>query len=380
MAPYIVAFLVSGILFQIGGFEEAYRNNRRRAFLLYGIAFIPLCLLAGARDLSVGTDTGGYGIYLFNQGLAFKDCNSYMTALDSSSWDIAPLYAYVAYFVIRVFKSQFMYFALIEFAAIFPIFFVLRKLCTKQIGISMFAYLLMFYIPSLNMMRQSVALGLLVLAVYFCVNGNVLRSIIWSTAAILSHYSAIIVVPFCLIWVALVKKNELNELELRARSKQIVFIIVAVVIIVTLFFRPIAAMFSHLDGFGRLFLYASHGGSKLSTTSFAYTILLLLGSIVSLSALKGSRTIEARYFAFLISFSIPFFFLSGIDNTIARMMDFCTVFSIPLFAVLLNQSGCSTKTMGVLLIMSACIFRFIICFCLLGFEAAIPYSSALLGI
>lgn len=350
------------------------------ACLLYGLAFFPLCALAGVRDLNVGTDTGGYGIFLFDQGLASTSLSSYIQALDSSTWDVAPLYASAVYIIIKIFKSQVIYFAAIEFLAVFPVFFVCRKICPQRIGIPMLMYLLIFFVPSLNMMRQSISIGLTVLAVYYFLCGKRYKATALSLCAILTHYSAVIVVLFCTMWFVLVKRDQADGFVPRSWAQPIVLVIIVLALIVMLFFRQIAGAFSHLEGFGRLFLYASHGGSELSSSGLVYDILLIIGSLLTAFALRGSDVLEARFYAFLVSLSFIFFILSGIDNTISRMMDYCTVFSIPLTSIIFKRFDCWGVPASFLVLFSACLFRFFVCYGLQGFGSAIPYASSILGI
>lgn len=380
MIPYLASFILSSVLFQLGGLAEFKHRNMRGACLLYSLAFLPLCILAGARDLSVGTDTGGYGIFLFNQGLVSTDYTSYVEALDNSVWDIAPLYAFGSYIIIKVFQSQVFYFAAIAFFAVFPVFFVCRKICPQRVGISMLMHLLIFFIPSLNMMRQSVSIGLTVLAVYFFVHEKRYQAAALSLCAILTHYSALIVALFCLIWFAAVKRDQADGLVQRSWAQPILLVIVLLGLIGMLFFRQIAGAFSHLEGFGRLFLYASHDGSELSSSGLVYDLLLIVGSLSTAFYLRGSDVLEAKFYGFLVSLSFVFFYLSGIDNTISRMMDFCTVFCIPLSSIILKQFDCRSMPVSILVIIGACLFRFLICYVFQGFGAAVPYTSSLLGI
>lgn len=380
MAPYLIAFLFSSALFQFGGLAEFKHGNAKAAFLLYGFAFLPLCILAGARDLSVGTDTGGYGIFLFDQGMSSTSFGSYVEALDNSTWDVAPLYAFVTYLVVRIFQSQIIYFAAIELFVVFPVFIVCRKLCPQRIGISMLLYLLVFFIPSLNMMRQSASMGLAVLAVEAFVDGKKLKATLWLICAVSIHYSAIIAVLFCLMWFALVKRDKMGAVTQRPQARFVIFVLVVLVFAVMLFFQQIAEALGHLDGFGRLFLYATHSGSKLSSSGLVYDVLLIFGSLSIAFHLHGSGALRVRYYALLVSLSFAFFCLSGIDNTISRMMSFCTIFFIPLASILLNRFGYRNVPAGFLLLICACLFRFFVCYGLQGFGDAVPYTSTVLGI
>ena len=84
MIPYLVAFLVSSGLFELGKTAEGMRRGRFASSLVYILAMLPLCIVAGARDLGIGTDTGGYGAFMYTQGLFADSFSSYLEALDGS--------------------------------------------------------------------------------------------------------------------------------------------------------------------------------------------------------------------------------------------------------------------------------------------------------
>ncbi|WP_278853224.1 EpsG family protein [Gordonibacter pamelaeae] len=380
MIPYLVAFLVSSGLFELGKTAEGMRRGRFASSLVYILAMLPLCIVAGARDLGIGTDTGGYGAFMYTQGLFADSFSSYLEALDGSYWDIAPLYALFSYIVIKLLGTQFAYFFAVEVAIVLPVFLVARRMCARHLGLPMLLYMLVLFIPSLNLMRQSVAMGLVLLAVIGIMECKKTRAVIFLILGVLTHTSAVVGVAFCLLWHVFFRQKNGGGWGYRAWAQPLMLLSVLVVLAAVLFFRQIAGFFADLEGVGRLFAYAAHSGSEYSTSSAFFVAFLTTGSLVMLKGINSQSRLNAVFFCWLISLCIPFYVLSGLDNTIARMMEYCALFATPLACLCFSKPGQDRIPIGLWIVAGSSAFRFFVCFAWQGFSAAIPYTSALLGI
>ena len=384
MIPYLLTFALSSGLFELGSVFERTRNGRRVAGLLQALAVIALCVLAGARDVTIGTDTAGYGVFIFQQGVLSNSYDSFVTALDLSQWDVAPLFALGSYAVIKVFESQFIYFFVIELAMLVPVVLVARSVSRAHLGLTMLAYMLVFFIPGLNMMRQSIAMGFVMLGTLSLMGSYYVRAGVQLLVACLIHASAVVGFGFYLLWFLLFKKDG-NGLGLTYRKwfQPIALLVVLYITIGTIFFRQLTSSLTNLEGVGRLFLYAAHEeGSEYGTSSLLFLCLMIAGVFMLRTGIKGESNIRVTFFCILIALSLPFFVLSGIDNTIARMMGYCTLFIVPLIGTCVKDLRSTTLTTfsGIAMLAASCCVRFFVCFAWQGFNAAIPYTSSMLGI
>lgn len=384
MIPYLFTFALSAGLFELGSACEGLRNGRRLSLLLCALAVIPLCVLAGARDVTVGTDTAGYGVFVYQQGILSSSFEGFTQALDNSSWDIAPLFALGSFIVIKLFESQFAFFFAIELAMLIPVVIAARNASNKHLGLIMLAYMLVFFIPGLNMMRQSIAMGFVVLAVLSMIRSRYIRAVVLSVVAILLHASAVVVIVFCALWLAIFKKDETeSEWVYRKWAQPIMLITAFGVVLGTIFFRELTSSLTHLEGIGRLFLYATHEeGGEYGTSTLLFMLLMTTGVFMARTGVKKNSSAQAMFFCIVIALSIPFFVLSGIDNTIARMMSYCTLFVIPYIGTLIKDYKSLTlmSLAGVAMLAASCFVRFFVCFVWQGFNAAVPYTSTILGI
>ncbi len=381
MAPYLITFFISTALFEIGGYAEKVRHGRVLSVAVCLLALVPLCILAGARDISIGTDTSGYGLFMYQQGLYANNFSAYLDALNGSYWDIAPLYALISYAAIKLFGSQFAYFFVIELAVAVPVLIVARKTCRKHFGLPMLLWMLTLYIPSLNMMRQSIAIGLVALSVLDVMDGRRYRAIIFEALAALTHTSAIVGIVFWLLWHRFFQRHAAAcDWPDRKCSQPLMLLSAVAGLVCVAFFREIASLFTGLDGIGRLLAYATHEGDEYGTSEALFFVALSIGSILMICEVDVKRRPMGVFLCYLVILSLPLFVLSGLDNTISRMTAYCTVFAIPHVGITLSYPVANRIPLGLVIVVMSCAFRFLVCFVLQGFNAAVPYTSILLGI
>lgn len=381
MAPYLIAFAFSACFFELGKNIETSRYGKYWAAIFYSLGVLTLCVVAGARDLNVGTDTAGYGIFLFNQGVDSVSFQDFTAAIDDSPWDVAPLFALYVFAVIKLFGSQFVYFFAIELAIVVPIVLVARRGCNRYMGIVMLLYMLTSFIPSLNMMRQSVAIGLVLLSTIEFMDGRFVLAAVCELAATQVHTSALMGLSFWILILFFFKRGGQSGVWLRRNLFiQRIGLLTLFTILSLIFFEEISAFFSGNDSVGRLFLYGTHSRNGYGMSELAYLTALMVGSILLfVQARKGNDFYPFCYMV-MLSVSLPFYVLSGIDTTIGRMMEYCVIFVIPFVCYFLSNQNRPFFQPGIWCIVGACAFRFFFCFVYKGFNEAIPYVSTILGI
>ena len=382
MTPYILMFCASTFFIALGRNVELQRKDHLLALCFYLIALVFPCALAGARDLTIGTDTSGYGIYIYETGIYSRDFSDFYQTLDRSIWDIGWLYGLFSYFVIQMFGSQFAYFFCIELAVILPVFIVVRKYCGKRMPICFLIYLLVMYIPSLNIMRQSVAVGFSLLAVMKFIDGNKVLGVVIGLASVLIHTSALICFFFMLLWIILINEDKVSGgYSYRKWSQIVLLIVVIIAVIISIFFRQIAAVFDGIPMLHRMTMYALGSGDALSNSEFVDMALFLLGSLALFNLITVEDRYQALFYICVLVLRIPVFFLSGISVTIARMADYCTVFILPYIGLLPSKLPKRlSSVLGYSCIIIGAVFIFFYCYVFRRYNAAVPYSSSMLNL
>lgn len=205
MIPYIFCFSLSVILFKLNE-----KIEKGRQFVLTWVAILIPCLLAGLRDVTIGTDVGGYLKLLADAAFNARnfadyiDTNWYVNGSlnGTSGYEIG--FVAVVYIVIKIFKSRLAVQFAIQLLTILPIYTAIKKMgYPKWLG--MLVYYLFLFHSSLNVMRQLMAMAFVLLA-WTEIASNESKKInrkcvIWTVAAISFHTSALIsVLIYWLYW------------------------------------------------------------------------------------------------------------------------------------------------------------------------------------
>lgn len=384
MIPYLFSFINSAILATIGQELEKTSREKTVSYILYAAALFLLCALAGGRDITVGTDTAGYGAFVYETGLISSSFTSFMDTLNASKWDIGILFGVGSYAVIKLFKSQFAYYFFIELLILVPTFHVIKRHSKRYLGVVLLAYCFALFIPSLNLMRQSIAMGFSLLALDFWMGDRRKLAVMALCVAFFFHYTAIIELLLMLIWMVISRKPRKAD-EKRNRLSDWIQIqllaLFALSVVALLVFPQVAGLFSGIAHLDRLAAYAFHGGSKISTSSLVFTVMVCSGSAFALLNSAPDNRADQLLRTIAIFLSLFFVIASGIDNTITRMAEYGILCTFPLLGITANEKAVGHyKAASIVLIMTACAFRFFICFCYLGFSSAVPYTSSLFGI
>ena len=334
--------------------------------------------------MTVGTDTAGYGVFVYETGLISNSFASFVDILNASKWDIGFLFGIGSYAVIKLFKSQFAYFFFIELLILTPTFHIMKRYSKRYLGVVLLAYCFALFIPSLNMMRQSIAMGFSLLALDHWMESKRKLAVIALCVAFFFHYTAIIALLLMLIWVVISRKPKSVGEKRNKLSGWIqiqLLALFALSVIVLLIFPQVAELFSGIAHLDRLAAYAFHDGSEISTSSLLFTVMICTGSIFALLNSTYDNRADQLLRTVAVFLSLFFVIASGIDNTITRMAEYGILCMFPLLGITVNERAVSYyKSASIVLIITACAFRFFICFCYLGFSGAVPYSSSLFGI
>ena len=167
-------------------------NERFAGNLCAYMGILIVCLFAAVRATSVGADTRGYPVVYTDMAAG---CDSFYEFLQCSpDMQGEPLGAILIWFCssldFGIVPLLFCY----QFLTIYPVYLAIQKLEGKiPLSIAMSVYLFCFFNNSLNMMRQSVACALILLAVviYLTCGRMNAKTLFLCIAALLFHRSSV---------------------------------------------------------------------------------------------------------------------------------------------------------------------------------------------
>lgn len=223
MWPYIICFAIT-LLFAATDEYSTKRIKKYKGFHVFCALMVILlpAILAGCRDYTIGTDVNVYAKPVFDKALNNVSYLSFVHAVDSSYLgSIEPGYLFLA-FVISKFTSDAHWFL---FAiSLFIGFFIYISLYRMKDHCSMFfgqlIYLTMIYNESFNMMRQSMAISIIIFAITFLLDKRWVKYILLMAIAYLFHRSALIslAIPFAFRIVGDQKKTDSRQ-EIKNKLK-----------------------------------------------------------------------------------------------------------------------------------------------------------------
>lgn len=175
---------------------ERLLRAKHAAWAVFAVAaVVSLSVLNGVRDYSIGTDVSVYGNYVFTAATYSQSLGSFLRTCNALggveygycilNYVIALFFdtPHVFYFVLGILTNG------VAFAALYR----LRRATSVSLG--WLVYELVFFPTTLNAMRQSVAIVLVLLAAIFAMESRLRLSVFSLVVAFSFHRSAIIGLP-----------------------------------------------------------------------------------------------------------------------------------------------------------------------------------------
>lgn len=255
---YIYIFIASLFFIYIG----LKINNKIIGKVLVFIGLLIPCAVAGLRNYTVGTDTGGHILNLYKIAGNTFNFNDFQKKAEL----IYNCKDYIYLFLTYIFghyniSFQLMLF-LFESLIIFPIYFTLKKikLDNSNIILGMTLFYLTIYNLSMNMIRQSIAIAFILLSfAIFTRRKNkksILLSIVLFVIAVEFHDTAIYTLPVYIFYYIL------NNKKIKENYKTIIvaFIIIAALAFL-IFHKPILTFIGNIGIYPKALWYLNRYSS-----------------------------------------------------------------------------------------------------------------------
>ena len=331
MLVYWLTFIVSLLLI---GFTE---KKHKTVFAVAGITAVLIpCVIAALRADSVGTDIGVYVRPMFENA---RNCQSFSTYWNSS-WFSIWHYKYVyehefgfstlLYVVTKLTGNIGWVLFFIQAFTIFPIFAALSlNRRNAPVWPGMMVYYLLYYNSTLNMMRQWMAMGVLLLAFQLLLRKKYWGCLLLFVLAFSFHYSSLIFLPIVCVWwfLSRFKRHALAEGSVRVSSKTLMVVLIFVVGVLVLMNLKLILQLVVKLGLNRFANYLK--GDKLSIMVGQIVLRLpIIGiTIFSWKRLRKA-TPEAAYFLTTILLDLLSAQIVSIAKYALRISYFFACFSV----------------------------------------------------
>lgn len=322
MYIYITIFLLSAFLIKIG---ESRKSKKFSICFLLAL-FLP-SMLAGFRDVSVGTDTQEY----YKMYLGFEQNDLLLSLLFTSNTE--PLFVFLSIISTKIGGFQFLLFTY-QFLTIFFVYLTAYKY-RKYISIWLvfLIYFFLFYNASLNIMRQCLAVSYIAYITTFLFDGNNKKFIVLALLSLCIHTSAIIGAIFIFIIFRLTRYKGQKLILLS-------FLFFIALFLLGIFFKYAVSLLSviGIGRFGEYLTYVSgDSNSVLGITDLLLRLVFLGISIYAYASHIINKRISLIYIFFIIV-EIAMLFLGLYSKFLYRIALYFTEFHI-YFIPLIVDSG-----------------------------------------
>lgn len=323
---YIVIFFFSTLFIYLGGL---YKDHR----FFYAISVVLPALLAGFRHLTVGADTGGYPIEIFDiacSSHSLSDC-IYEVGFYVFCHDVG--YISLAYLISSFTKDSFFFFFITNLIVNWGVFFFLYKARSRfqfSLWLGWLSYLFIFYNRTLNLSRQSIAIAIILIAITY----------LWDKKYI--KYGALTVIALSFHTSSIISLMYFGEYLVEKRKYRFMFLLCFVFIIIcnSFFFSSMLSSIPQLAHFSR-YTTASEGNIGL------FESLVKLLAIFYLLGKLNKHKLFSRYpisrFIYLLIIEMFLFSCNYIDGNIGRIAYYFLPVYFIAIPIALNCSRYRTK-------------------------------------
>lgn len=356
MIPYFLVFLVAIFFTYIG--QKTYKESHLSGWICFSISIITLSSFAAFRDMSVGTDLAHYGFKYFEIAKDFTELAEYIQYIDSEY-----LYLIITYVSAVYIKSIKFLLYVLSVLPLYVIYHYIIKHDYKQITFALTCYLLLYFNTSLNILRQTPAIFLSVIAYKKIEKKEYIKAIIYILIASLFHSSALFMLALFPIYYLSQKKNNIKYLIIMSLAILIVFFSLDIVVKYSPYFPDLIA---------RYLGYITSGNTNLNLKYYIFKILFGIFILYFYNYYKNNTKCKTyMYFAVL---DLLFYFLSNFVKYGYRLSYYFVVyyiFFIPeIYDNIDNKKEKNLFKYGILFFMILYwIFRYVI----IGYDGTIPY-------
>lgn len=201
MLTYYIVFAISIACLVLA--EKLEQKNKDIAVAIKILAIFIPALLAGMRAIDVGTDTKLYIEPAFNDAVNATDFSAFY-----KMYDIEPLYMLFTFVCAKIFANVNVFMTALYFIITLLAYKIAKNNSDKApLSITYAVFLLFYFNKSLNLVRQTISILLIIYGLKYVKNKKYTKSIAIILVSILIHKTAIIGALIYLIYGIFDKEN-----------------------------------------------------------------------------------------------------------------------------------------------------------------------------
>lgn len=372
MVIYLLSFLISCLLMYF-----AEKLNRASAILTSLFIFLSILIpsvLAGARALTIGTDVITYVSPMYNAASSATSFFSFQNIPILNGIILIPISSFEVgftsyiYIITKVFGNLFFSLFFIQFICIGLIILGLWSLRGKfPVWLGLSIYYLSLFNPSLNLVRQSIAIAIIIFGFKYLIQNNWVKYVIVVICACLFHKTAIVGLIILLLFYCFLEKKNGKKFFNQNEKLMIVTILVGLIVLVP-FTRNIALKIIGLSSYTQGYL---SGNESFAINQLILRLPILLFILIQWKQVKNS---QLKYFFLSILICDVF------TSQLASMSDFASrislyfsayyIFIVPYF---INDENKIRRTILTIFVISYFLFYWYYSFVIMNYNQTVPY-------
>lgn len=353
-------------------------RSKKKIDIWIALAIIVPCILAGARDFGVGTDTIVYGNSVFYYACSHSFFDFYRHNLG-----VEPLYLLLVY-SISVFTHNifWQYFVIELIIIVFTYFALADNGVERHSWVGMLVFHLMFYSFTLNLMRQFIAMSIILWGFRYVREQKIFKFCIVTLIAYLFHQTGVVGFSIYIIYTLTVinrfKSRWLNTLIIKFRWLWNILMIGACFAVIYFARYVFTFISSFKSSYVRQILNLKSYRVSLASLVFMF---LFTAAFIFFSHILTCESKSHKYYSILFILSTILWQIQGISAESYRVVLYIWYFSILAVPDLLKKIQKRTNRYVVILfyILFLNLYYYWL-FVVQLYNNTYPYTSRILGI
>ena len=358
MIAYIVC--LGATLVFTNSAEKCLNKKNKMLWIFFSVLaiFVP-AFFAGIRAETVGRDISYYVSNIFEYAVKY-DYGKYIDICNKTSVEIGYcIFVYVVSIISKDLHFLLFFIQLVPCASVY--YFAYKNRENSKMIFVMLIYLLTLYLKSYTIMRQSMALGIIMISIIKFKEGKYISTIIAFFIAIMFHNSAVM----ALIVYAIIYINNFKRLS--SRSKRIIYIMmIGILSLVVLEYKNIIYIFTYnipvLPSKFYNYLSSNYYSNNLEIvkTDAILKMVCMFFSVFLIFAKAEKKKNDDNIYVFFLIIDIIIFILSFKMTNISRIGYYffypSIMYLIPRFLTVFKDD--KTNRMGAYLIFISVLLSF----------------------